>query len=1134
MLAAGVLHAKMGPGAGPYDAHFVSGGIGINQQLPETSPVMGAYAPYTFVGWIHPDAIEPGAIVFAMDGTKRMLSLDSSGRLVLDTGAVQARSAGVIKLGTWSHVAVVVNNGRAQFYIDGKPQGSGPAQPVAVDDKVAVAPVVEGHPHLAATLVDFGVDDRAMTGAEVAAAATAPPAFSVVHIWQVGRGWPLQSKANIGLTRPQPAWTLPHGNTPPGAPVARAPRITPELLEVAAGRWRINDWTLAAAPGVKEDGARLSQPDKPGSGTWYKATVPGTVLQTLVDRGVYPDPYIGLNNMAIPESLARQDYWYRTQFEVPASAAGKRLSILLNGVNYSSEVWVNGKRLGGTRGAFIRGKFSFVPVAGKNAIAIKVCPPPHPGIPQEESIVAGPGENGGRMAIDGPTFVDTEGWDWIPGIRDRDTGLWQSVELVATGPVAIGDPQVITDLPLPRIDSADIYVNVPLTNHSDRAHTVTLDIAFDKVRLQRTITLAAHETRTESFDPRTDGSLHVLHPRLWWPNGYGKPVLHAMAITATVAGHVSDEHKLHFGIREVSYDLSLMDSKGDLRRVNVQTTNGKLEGHKLIDVTHHDIWKTPKGYAESLTRAGEHSSAVTPVTGYKFKYTHLTLRVNGVKIAVRGGNWGMDDAMKRSSRARLAPYFKLERESHINVIRNWMGTDTEPQFYDLADENGIMVMNDFWQSTQNFQVEPDNPQLFMRNARDVISRYRNHPSIILWFGRNEGVPYPLLNRELDDAVFKLDGTRWYTPSSNVVNLQYSGPYNYRPPVGYFTDLAQGFSVETGSPSLSTIESLEAMVPRADRWPISDTWAYHDWHFGGNGSVATFMKTLKERFGAATSLADFDRKAQMMNLETYKAIFEGMQAGLWDKDSGRMLWMTHPAWPSNNWQTYSWDYDTNASYYGVKNATQPVHIQLNLNNNKVVVVNTTRTAFKGLSATTRIFDLSGRQLWSRKDRLDAPVDNIVTLAVAPVEDLFRSNPMVLVEQKLRDSSGKLLSRNFYWRGRNAIAYRQLNKLSQVDLRGSVSPVRIHDGQRSMRVTLANHSATPALEAKLTLVDSAGQRILPAFYSDNYVSLLPGESRTLTIEWPPVDPHGQRATPVSAQVKLRGWNVRHKILEDAGKP
>jgi hypothetical protein len=820
--------------------------------------------------------------------------------------------------------------------------------------------------------------------------------------------------------------------------------------------------------------------------------------------------------MAIPESLARQDYWYRTRFILPADVAGKKLTILFNGINYAGEAWANGQRLGATIGAFTRGQFAFTAVPGENVVAVRVSPPPHPGIPHEQSIKAGVGENGGQLAIDGPTFVATEGWDWIPGIRDRNTGLWQGVELQAHGEVRILDPHVVTDLPLPRTDSADIFITVPLRNDGTASRRVTVRAAFDDVVVEKAIDLApgAGEVR---FAPTEFAALRVRNPRLWWPNGYGDPALHRLDLTASVDGAASDHRSTRFGIREVSYDLSLFDAKGALRRVNVQTTNGGLAGQKLIDVRHEAIKQSPKGWAESLTAAGEASPAVTALgAADTLPEPHLTIRVNGVKIAARGGNWGMDDAMKRISRDRLEPYFRLEKEAHMNIIRNWMGTNTEPEFYDLADEYGMMVLNDFWQSTQNFQVEPQDPQLFLANARDTVSRYRNHPSIILWFGRNEGVPYPLLNEKLDDLVFELDGTRWFTGSSNTVNLQGSGPYNYRAPEGYFTDLASGFSVETGTPSLSTLESVAASVPQADLWPLSDTLAYHDWHFSGNGDTKTFMSTLANMFGPATSFEDFERKAQMMNLETHKAMYEGFLGHLWTKNSGRLLWMTHPAWPSNAWQIHSWDYDTHGAYYGAKKAVEPVHVQLNLPGNELIALNTTRKALPGLTASVKVVSLDNRTLFSRSDRLDLPANQRVELAAVPLERLFASDPMLLVSLRLTDKAGKLLSENFYWRGKDEAAYRALDGLQQVRLGMQVGVPAQVDGEQMLTVTLANDAAVPVLNAKLTLLDARGTRILPAYYSDNYVALLPGEKRSVTIRYPA----SQSGVP---SVTLRGWNV-----------
>jgi beta-galactosidase/beta-glucuronidase len=146
------------------------------------------------------------------------------------------------------------------------------------------------------------------------------------------------------------------------------------------------------------------------------------------------------------------------------------------------------------------------------------------------------------------------------------------------------------------------------------------------------------------------------------------------------------------------------------------------------------------------------------------------VRVNGVRIACRGGNWGLDDSRKRVSRERMEPYFRLHREAGLTMIRNWCGQNTEEVFYELADEYGLLVWNDFWLSTQDWNLEPLDPVLFLANARDVVLRFRNHPSIAVWCGRNEGVPSPSINEGLDQLLRELDGTRYHSPNSRDVNL----------------------------------------------------------------------------------------------------------------------------------------------------------------------------------------------------------------------------------------------------------------------------------------------------------------------------------------------------------------------------
>ena len=334
------------------------------------------------------------------------------------------------------------------------------------------------------------------------------------------------------------------------------------------------------------------------------------------------------------------------------------------------------------------------------------------------------------------------------------------------------------------------------------------------------------------------------------------------------------------------------------------------------------------------------------------------------------------------------------------------------------------------------------------------------------------------------------------------------------PVLYFTTLNHGFSVETGTPSFSTLESFKAWIPKEDQWPVSDNWAYHDWHQSGNGDMAPFMAEVQARFGAPTSLEDFERKAQMLDYEDHRAVFEGMNAHLWAPNSGRMLWMTQPAWPSNTWQILSSDYDTQASFYGVKKACEPLHIQLDLSNYSVALVNTTNTAHTGLSAVADVYSLENKTLLHREEKKDVGGDDVAaafTLDLAPL----MGDGVVFVKLQLRDESGQTVSENFYWLGASSASYRKLNRLGEASV---AATARAEKGR--VVVSLQNTSAVAALATKLTLLAADGTRVLPAYYADNYVSLLPGEKREITVDYP--------ADLTAARVGIRGWNVTGQAI------
>ncbi len=1126
---------------GPYSGRFLVDGRGLMWPLPADAPVLQADAPWTISAWFEPTSGGPESVLLAGIGdpaaeNSRVLAL-VGGRPVLRLGAGNEITGNTpIASSGWHQIAATSDGLRQHLYVDGVEVATGNLAGARVAPQVVLGPVPEsavprsspgsdapripiaGFAHFGGQIAGFELMPVALTSKEMHSRFEQRPDFALFAYTDASPAWPTQKRGPSGYFEPQDPSTLPHTKAAFSKPVAKPLGPARETLERSGdNRWTIAaNWRLTAAPEVKAQAEQISAPGFETK-SWMVATVPGTVLTTMIDRGIYPDSDFGLNNLAIPETLNKQDYWYRVEFPTPGDAAGRRMGLTFHGINYAADVWLNGKELGRVKGAFIRGTFDvsgMLAANGRNVLAVRISPPPHPGVPHEQSIKGGAGDNGGQLCLDGPTFVATEGWDWIPGIRDRNSGIWQDVVLSATDAVSIGDPQVITKLPLPEISSADVTIEVPVRNAGQASAAATLTASFEGVTLTRKLDLPPGESLVK-LTPSEFAQLHVMQPRLWWPNGYGRPDLYHLKLQIGNGSEISDSKELRFGIREITYELGLFDPSGRIRRVEVDPTVARERGEQVVDVTHEGMRPTAEGYAASLTAVGLRSPAVRPVEKAS-EMNDLVLKVNGVRIAARGGNWGMDDSRKRVSREHLEPFFRLHQVANVNIIRNWVGQNTEETFYELADEYGMMVWNDFWASTQDWNVEPEDPQLFIDNARDTVKRFRNHPSIVIWCGRNEGVPQPVLNQGLIRTFAELDGTRYYSPSSNRVNLRDSGPYMYQDPERYFA-INRGFSVELGISSMSTLESFRASIAAPDQWPISDAWAYHDWHHGGNGDVGPLMRKIEDQFGAATGLEDFERKAQMFNYVDHRAIFEGFNQHLWKPNSGRMLWMTQPAWPSNMWQILSSDYDTQASFYAVQRACEPRHVQIDLNSGQVAVTNTTREPIAGASVRAQVFSLDNQLLLTRETRVDVAANALampLTLALSP---LIADGRVVLIKLDLMDAGGKAISENLYWWAASDAAYRAMNDLPKVKLESSAT-ARRDGGETELTLHLTNPGKAAVLAVKATLVHaSSGERVLPAYLSDNYVSLLPGESRTLTVRYPTSIAAG------AVRVGLRGWNV-----------
>jgi hypothetical protein len=822
-------------------------------------------------------------------------------------------------------------------------------------------------------------------------------------------------------------------------------------------------WQLQDAAKVSATGDKLSAASFKAKG-WYRATVPGTVLTTLVDNNVYPEPFYGENNRPdkIPEYLCRTDWWYRTTFEVPSSYAGRKVWLNFDGINYAAEVWVNGSKVGNIKGAFIRGVLditSFVQ-AGKDAgLAVRIIPQPHPGIPAEHTMGAGNGPIGGISRLDGPTFACAIGWDWLPGIRDRNSGIWQKVFISASGPVVIKNPQIITDFTPPKFDAANVNIVVDVKNVTDQPLKGVLKGSFGDITFEKKISMTAGSGETVNFDTREYPQLKVKNPKLWWPNGYGPQNLYTLQLTFESDGQVSDVSNTTFGFRDISWDV--------------------------------------------------------PGT------ENLALSVNGVRVFCKGGNWGMDEGMKRIPRERLEAFVRMHRDANLTMIRNWGGQSTSQDLYELCDKYGILLWDELFQFNS---LSPLDRDLYMDNVRDKILRFRNHPSVALWCARNEATPPRYLDNAVRGLITSLDFKRWYQSNSgHDRGANSGGPYEWQTPIDYnrFTEhkrfnKRETFKTEIGAISVPTIESIQGMMPEKDWHVINDDWAQHDFTAGSGRKYPVIMA---ERYGKIANLADFVRKAQMMNYEGHRAMFEGRQGQMFNPVQGILAWMSHPAQPSFVWQFYHYDMDQQSTLFAVQKACEPVHIQLNETDNGIIqVINNLPSALSGAKAKLVLYNLDGSSPYQHEYNVSAAGTAVTGLG--KVEWPANLSPVHFVKLELRGADGKLLSENFYWRGSqpNPNDLTALDTLRVMTLNAQVKR-RDVGGKVFLDVTLKNTGPQVALLAHLQLHrGKPNQRVLPTFYSDNYVSLVPNEERTVTLEADAAALKGEKPL-----VLIDGWNI-----------
>jgi len=402
----------------------------------------------------------------------------------------------------------------------------------------------------------------------------------------------------------------------------------------------------------------------------------------------------------------------------------------------------------------------------------------------------------------------------------------------------------------------------------------------------------------------------------------------------------------------------------------------------------------------------------------------------------------------------------------------------------------------------------------MKNAYDVVKRIRNHPSIAIYVGRNEGNPPEVIDTALHVMVLKIHPGLHYIPNSSMGVVSGGGPYSALPVRDYF--LLYGYNKlhsERGMPNVMTYESLKETLPDSALWPQNSLWGMHDYCLQGAQRAATFNQIIEKGFGPSKDAKQFTELAQWVNYNGYRGMFEGRS--LYRK--GLLLWMSHPAWPSMVWQTYDYYLEPTAAYFGCKKASEPIHIQWNPVFDSVEVVNYNARNRTRLTASARIFNMDGSVQWEKETNLSCKED--FTVGCFKLEFPKTLSAVHFIKLTLTEN-GKVISDNFYWRGIEDGNFQALKELPEVKIE-NISEVARSGENWIITTTLNNTTMTPVLMIRLKVVGkNSDKRILPVFYSDNYVSLMPGEKKVITMKLKDENTRGEKPW-----VDISGYNLQN---------
>jgi exo-1,4-beta-D-glucosaminidase len=837
-----------------------------------------------------------------------------------------------------------------------------------------------------------------------------------------------------------------------------------------------NNWLIQRSVRVNLPGSVVSGSVLDTTG-WYPTTVPATVMGALTSNGFFKNVFMGDSLKNVSSDPFDKPWWFRTRFNLPAGKKGRHVILSFDGINYYANIWLNSKRVAGrdsVYGAFRTFSFDITDIVkdSLNILAVEVFRQ--------------------RQGDFGLGFVD-----WNPAPPDNNLGIWREVSLNISGDVSIGNSWVRTDELSEDLGEASLSVITELVNHSSHSVSGELIGESEDISFSKHYRLKGGEHRKITLGPEEIKSLRVDNPKLWWCNGMGEPNMNNLSLRFEEKNQVSDREDIPFGIRTVK------------------------------------TYFTPKGDKGFI--------------------------LNGQKVLIRGAGW-TDDIFLRDTPARNEIQIQYVRHMNLNTIRLETFWGNSQNLYSLCDKYGIMVMAGWscqWEwddylgkaCDEYGGIKTDTDMaLIVKSLGDQISMLQGHPSIIVWLVGSDKLPRPALEKKYKELIAGIDNrpylaaaSRKSSTVSGPTGMKMNGPYDYEGPDYWYVDTvnggAYGFNTETGpGPQIPVKETLLKMIPQNKLWPVNTTWNYHcNPSKTAFNTLDIFNGVMQQRYGFATNLDNYLMKADVQAYEAMRPMFEAFRVNR-SKTTGIIQWMLNSAWPSFYWQLYDSYLLPVSAYYAAKKANAPLQIIYNYGNRNLYVVNETLQEFTRLKARIRLVDLNGREVLSEERMISTNAyitQNVFTIpAVSGVSFLAL---------ELLNNRNELLADNFYWLSPRKDEYawdktewyytpltvsadfKALNYLGPADVNVGFYHQKTNNNL-IVKVKLTNFSNKTAFFMRMDLKDQEDKTIIPSFWDDNYVSLLPGDSHTYSCELP-------AAVSVSEEIRLvvSGWNVKEQIIK-----